>query len=141
MDYDKLSFLQYLIRPKGDITITWSKYINICDAGQLNYEFYKKGFYTSDKNIEPIINSVYDSVWNYAQKKLNFSKTTYLLFKFYYNQNTWKGKLLCNWNNLDSLSIAIIKNKFESELDRSQMNVYADSLIYYFAIGNNDNDK
>ena len=134
LDYDTLSFLQYLLRPKGDILIAWANYVDICNSERLNFEFYKKGIYTADQNIKPIIDSVYNNVWNYANNELTFSDTTYLLFRFYYDQNKWKGKLLCNWSGLDSVNTAEIKNKFEYELDRSQMNIYADSLIHYFAI-------
>ena len=143
IEYDSLSFIQFLYRPKGDINITWTSYITICESQLFNnYFFYKDGLLTKPIEIRDIMfDKVYPEVRWYMAKKYTRTDTIFLLYKYKFIDSQWEGELVCNWEDIDSSFTTEVNQRFLKQLNKSRLDMYADSMYFPFVYNGQIREK
>lgn len=142
IDYDSLTFFQFLMKPEGDINITWTSYITICEGERINYLFYKDGLLTKPIEIRDIMfDTVYPEVRKHIAEKYARTDTIFLLYKYKYLNFMWDGELVCNWEDIDSSFTTEVQQNFLKQLNTSRLDMYADSMYFPFVYNGQVREK
>jgi hypothetical protein len=133
LEFEEMSFRQYLVKPKGDIIIAWAKFFDYCEVPYLTYKFFYNGIPVSSQDIETIMfDHINPSMHQFISSVMFDQEYIFLLYTFYSENegNLWKGSLLCNWSETDNKDVDLIEAEFCNRLNDSDLQLYADSVIY-----------
>ncbi len=142
--YEKLPYYYSLIWPKGDIFLGSISPPDICDYMNGNNWYFKNGNRVAVKPMDSLItHNVYpDLIWSF-QNDTVIGDSILLLFRLKYleSEQSWQGKLLCNWSQTDSRLAEHILDRFERRLSEQIFYLYADSIIYNFSYWNTNKGR
>jgi hypothetical protein len=131
--YDSLSFIEYLLKPKGDILINGITFPDQCLNAKVMMEYFKNGQQISDTLVFPVfVEAIKPSINRYIENTFPQEKKIHILLNLSKNKlGQWQGKVNCNWSNSsDSVNHQILE-KFENEIAVSQLDALADSIIQF----------
>lgn len=135
IDYDSISFAKYLLKPKGDIIISWGQFLDICEGQKFVLDYYRNGINFKSTFVDSIMRyQIGQPVNSYIDNAFPECKTVNLLFSLVNKDNRWQIKLICNWHNYDTSFINHFKSVIQNAVDTTMLSDHVDSLyfpVYY----------